>query len=168
MSVAILVLVGLPGAGKSAVARGVADAWGAEFRDTDDEFAVSAGCTAAEFLRTNGERAFREEEFRVLQRCLAGDTVVATGGGIVTTEKARDALRSEQTIWLDCDDEVLVERVRDGDRPLLGDDPVAAIARLRSERSPSYLDVSRTRLDASGSVGEVVARVLSVATGPQR
>ena len=79
----------------------------------------------------------------VLDQVLRTDAVVATGGGVVTTPQARSLLRAAPTLWLDAPDAVLVERVRDGDRPLLGDDPLEALARLRSQRSRFYADVAR-------------------------
>jgi shikimate kinase len=63
------------------------------------------------------------------------------------------------TVWLDCDDDVLLDRLGDVDRPLLDHDPDAALALLRAQRTPWYEEVSKVRVDASGSL-DVVARTV--------
>lgn len=158
-----LVLVGLPGTGKTTVARALAVTWNCSVVDTDDELATAAGVPAAQFLREHGEAAFRERELEVLRAALGEATVVATGAGIVTTLAARELLANEQTIWLDCDDGELLTRVSDGDRPLLGVDHRGGLAALRAQRTGWYTEVSRERVDADGPLDEVVERVIECA-----
>ena len=154
-----LVLVGLPGVGKSSVAQMMAQRWGCEWVDTDDVLADQVGRPAADFLREAGEAVFRKEELLALQLSLAGDNVVATGGGVVTMPEARGPLSEAVTFWLDCDDHVILSRLDDGDRPLLGDDPEGALVRLRREREPWYQAVSRARVEASGTLDDVSDRI---------
>jgi shikimate kinase len=117
------------------------------------------GVPAAQYLRDAGEANFRARELDALRVALGNDAVVATGGGIVCTAEARDALSEELTLWLDCDDDVILTRLGDGDRPLLADRPAAALVRLRAEREARYREVSRARVDTSVSLDEVVTRV---------
>ncbi len=154
-----LVLVGLPGVGKSTVASALAASWGCAALDTDDELAAMTGGTAAEVLRRDGIAAFRQQEVAALRAALHADAVVATGGGVVTLSEARELLRHEVTLWLDCEDDVLIPRLVDGDRPLLGDDPRSALEALRREREEWYREVSSARIDASGTPDETVERV---------
>ena len=147
-----LVLVGLPGAGKTTVAGVIATRWGCECADTDDEIAATVGGVASQYLRREGEAKFRERELEALRAALERDAVVATGGGAVTMEAARTMLRDEVVVWLDCPDPVLLERMGDVDRPLLDGDPETALARLREERTRFFADVARARVDASGAV----------------
>lgn len=153
-------LVGLPGSGKTTVAEAVARRWNVDAIDTDDLVARSVGCTPADYLRSHGEAAFRDREFEALGLGLQSDVVVATGGGVVTEARSRDLLANEMTIWLDCADDELAIRVEGGDRPLLGDDPLGAIGRLRALREEWYRAVSRDRVESSGPLEEVVTRVL--------
>ncbi len=79
-----LVLVGLPGTGKTAVARAFAERWHCDAIDTDDIVAERVGTTAAAYLRDQGESSFRACELEALREALEQeDVVVATGGGIV-------------------------------------------------------------------------------------
>ena len=154
-----LVLVGLPGVGKSGVAQVMAQRWGCEWVDTDDMIAHQVKHPVADFLREAGEPAFREEELTALQVSLSADNIVATGGGVVTTPEARHLLSGATTIWLDCADDVILSRLADGDRPLLQGDAKSALVRLRHEREQWYREVSRARIEASGTLDDVSDRI---------
>ncbi len=158
-----LILIGLPGVGKSTVARALAERWGCEVLDTDDLIAESVAMTAPEYLANFGEMHFREREFDALCRAIESNAVVATGAGIVTRDAARELIANANAIWLDADDATLLERVAVGERPLLGSDHAEALRRLREEREAWYRACSRTRVDASGSLDDVLERVSDVA-----
>ncbi len=162
-----LVLIGLPGVGKSAVARALANAWGCEAIDTDSLVALAVGEATSDYLRRVGEPSFRQREVEVLREAMTHDAVIATGGGIVTTPEAREVLTNAVTVWLDVDDDTLAKRVKNGDRPLLGSSPATALLRLRKERSDWYGEVARVRIDASGDVTQVAERVRASLAGEQ-
>lgn len=154
--------MGLPGVGKSTVALVLARRWDCGIVDTDEEVAHRAGVGVPELLRSHGESALRKLELDVVADLASRDAVVATGGGVVATPGARELLKDLPTVWLDCDDEILITRLGDGDRPLLGDDWTASIARLRAERSAWYEEVALARVDAAGTVDQVATRVAEV------
>jgi shikimate kinase len=158
--VARLVLVGLPGAGKTTLAGVLGKRWGCEAIDTDEVIATYVGEPAAAYLRVHGEEAFRQRELEALRTSLQSDAVIATGAGVVTTAPARTLIAKETAVWLDCDDATLIVRVGSGERPLLGEDHAGALSRLRREREPWYEGVARVRIDASGTPDEVARRVL--------
>jgi shikimate kinase/3-dehydroquinate synthase len=158
--VARLVLVGLPGVGKTTLAGVLAQHWGCDAVDTDEILATQVGEPAADYLREYGEEEFRQRELDALRSTLHSDAVIATGAGIVTTAPARALIAQETVIWLDCDDATLTVRVGPGERPLLGEDHASALARLRGERESWYESVARIRIDASGTPDEVASRVL--------
>ncbi len=156
-----LVLVGLPGVGKSSVARAVGARWGCESLDTDELIESNVGEPAASYLRREGESTFRTRELEVLVLAVARDAVVATGGGVVCTREARELLAGEVTLWLDSDDDVILERLDHLDRPLLGERPATALTGLRAAREGWYREVSRLRVDATGTLDDVVRRVVN-------
>ncbi len=154
-----VVLVGLPGAGKSTLARALAERLGCAVLDTDEVLARRVATPAATYLRDAGEERFRAAEVEALVEALDADAVVATGAGVVTRADARDLLAGERTLWLDAPDATLLERVAGGDRPLLGEHPAAALARLRAERSPLYRAVASAVVDTSGPLDEALERL---------
>jgi shikimate kinase len=154
-----LVLVGLPGVGKTTMAALLAREWHCVALDTDELLAAAQGVDAPQYLRSAGVTAFRNAELEALQSAISQDSVVSTGGGVVTTASARELLKEQVTLWLDCADDVLTARLAVGDRPLLGEDVGASLAQLRLERASFYEEVARARIDASGKPHEVAQRV---------
>jgi shikimate kinase len=158
--VARLVLVGLPGVGKTTVAQALAQRWQCDAVDTDDVLATAVAMPAAQYLREFGELHFRERELEALQSAVEKDAIIATGAGIVTSERARELIAREFAVWLDVDDDTLLDRVALGERPLLGDDHAEGLTRLRREREGWYRESARVRVDAAGSLDVVLERIV--------
>lgn len=137
-------LVGLMGAGKSAIGRRLAQRLGLPFVDADTEIEAAAACTIEEFFERYGEAEFRAGERRVIQRLLDGPPIVlATGGGAFMDAQTRLLMRQRAiTIWLRADLQVLVDRVgRRTNRPLLKQgDPTAVLRHLMDVRYPVYAE----------------------------
>ncbi|MDE0200925.1 MAG: shikimate kinase [Rhodospirillaceae bacterium] len=139
-----IILVGLMGAGKSAIGRRLASRLGLPFVDADEEIERAAGCSISDIFEIHGEAAFRDGERRVIARLLARPPhVLATGGGAFMDPETRSAIREcGISVWLRADLELLVSRVsRRNDRPLLaGGDPRSILQRLMDERHPIYAE----------------------------
>jgi len=137
-------LVGLMGAGKSAIGKRLAMRLGLPFVDADEEIERAAGCTIAEFFENYGEAEFRLGERRVIARLLEDPPhVLSTGGGSYMDAQTRTMMRAKAiTVWLRADLDVLFDRVRRrGHRPLLrGGDPKEILGRLMTERYPVYAE----------------------------
>lgn len=137
-----IVMVGMMGAGKSAVGRTLAQTIGVPFIDSDDEIERAAAMSIAEVFARDGEAFFRARESEVLRRLLAaGPGVIATGGGAFLAAENRAAISSAGvSVWLRADLDLLWERVRHKPtRPLLQTaDPRGTLARLYAEREASY------------------------------
>jgi shikimate kinase/3-dehydroquinate synthase len=139
-----IVLVGLMGAGKTAIGRRLAARLGLPFRDSDSEIEAAAGATVAEIFERFGEAEFRAGERRVIARLLAGDPVVlATGGGAFIDPTTRAIIRREAvSIWLRARLPTLLRRVVGRThRPLLNAGPPEEILqRLMTVRHPLYAE----------------------------
>jgi shikimate kinase len=160
-----VVLVGLMGAGKTAVGGRLAVALDAPFRDSDAEIEVAAAMTIPEIFARYGEAHFRDGERRVIARLLSeGPMVLATGGGAFMDEGTR-ALVAERavSVWLRADLDTLHARTAGrGHRPLLQTaDPRATLAALIERRYPVYAEAD-VIVDTRGDVAheEMVRRIV--------
>ena len=143
-----LVLIGLMGAGKSAIGRRLGKRLGLSFVDADKEIEAAAGKSVTEIFNDHGEDYFRDGERRVIARLLEnGPVVLATGGGAYMTEATRAEIADKGlSIWLKADLETLMERVSRRDtRPLLqAGDPRQIMQTLMDERYPVYASADIT------------------------
>lgn len=137
-----IVLIGLMGAGKTAVGRRLANRLDLPFRDADGEIEQAAGQSIKEIFAEHGETYFRKGERKVIARLLEGSPqVLATGGGAYMNPETRGAIEAlGLSIWLKADLRVLLKRVQRRDhRPLLATgDPEAVMRKLMAERDPVY------------------------------
>ncbi len=135
-------LIGMMGAGKTAVGTALARHLGVPFLDSDEEIARAAQMSVAEIFARDGELFFRARESEVLSRLLNGvPTVISTGGGAFLAPQNRQAISARGVaVWLKADLELLWQRVRHKTtRPLLRtQDPKGTLARLLAERAPVY------------------------------
>ena len=95
-----LVLVGIPGSGKSVVGHLVAEALDVPFTEVDDLVEEELRAPAAEYFATVGEDAYRRVEERVALEALDRDGVVALSSGAVTSAPVREALGGLRVVWL--------------------------------------------------------------------
>lgn len=138
-----IVLVGLPGSGKSTVGRAVAARLGWPFLDFDVELERRAGASVAQLFATRGEASFRELELELTRELRGGaPMVLAPGGGWVTNPVAVGLLRPPATlVHLRASPEVAMARMGGSlaDRPLLRvADPLAELHRLAASRGVHY------------------------------
>lgn len=160
-----VVLVGLMGAGKSTLGRGLAAALGLAFRDADEEIERAARRTVAEIFAERGEQEFRDGERRVIARLITQEPphVLAAGGGAFMHADTRALVRKEALgVWLKADLEVLARRVsRRNTRPLLhGRDPLEVLAGLAEQRYGHYAEAHVTVETGDANIGLGVAHVL--------
>jgi shikimate kinase len=161
-----IALIGLMGAGKSAVARVLGERLGVSVADLDGMIEAVEGCSVAELFERAGEAWFRRREGELLADALAsGVRVVACGGGVVLDPERRRMLRERcRVVWLEVPVEVAAERVSAAGavpartRPLLSGGPVAErLRRLLTERAPLYAEAAQVRVDTAGRTPEQVA-----------
>jgi shikimate kinase len=160
-----ILLVGMMGAGKTTTGRSVAARLGWDYLDSDAEVERVTGATVPELFARHGEQVFRDAEADALHQACASTTpvVVSVAGGAVLRPENRELLRaSGRVIWLRARPDTLAARVGDGTgRPLLDDDPAAALVALDAVRRPLYAEVADETIDVDDlSPAEVVAQIV--------
>jgi len=145
-----IVLVGIPGAGKSTVARALAARLQWPFVDVDDEIAAREQMSVRDIFATRGEAHFRALEREATERLALAEApaVVAPGGGWITVPGLVELVRPPaRLIWLRVSPERALERLGKGveARPLLsGRDPLAALTAILTAREAFYLQADHT------------------------
>jgi len=162
-----IVLVGMPGAGKTSVGKRLAARLNIPFVDSDQEVEIAAGMSVPEIFEKLGEPAFREGERKVIARLMQGEPkILSTGGGAFMNEQTRQLIKDNAlSLWLKADFDVLLERVsRTNDRPLLKKgDPATILRSLQETREPVYaladLTVSSDESPLEVTVNRVITSV---------
>ena len=137
-----ILLIGPPGAGKSTVARALAEDLGLRFIDTDKLIEKQTGKTITDIFVVDGEPHFREIEMQTLRDVLALESaVISLGGGAPISQDAQDAIKQSHshTVFLDVSLATAATRVGfNRDRPLLLGNPRAQWQALSDSRRPIY------------------------------
>lgn len=137
-----VVLVGMMGAGKTAVGRALAARLGVGFLDSDAEIEAAAHMSIKEIFDRDGEAFFRMREREVIDRLLGGDAcILSTGGGAFLAAENRALISSKGvSVCLNADLELLWSRVAHKDtRPLLQtENPKQTLSDLFDQRAPLY------------------------------
>ncbi len=140
-----IALVGIPGAGKSDIARRVASALGRPVLDFDSEIERRLGKTISEVFATEGEEFFREQEAMITRELLtAPPTILSPGGGWVTRPAVVELIRGiTRLVWLQVSPKAAVRRMgtRVASRPLLmKGDPRDVLTALSQDRERFYAE----------------------------
>lgn len=162
-----VVLVGMPGCGKSTVGRQLAKVLGLRFMDADVEVERKLGHTIREHFDRFGESAFRDVEQAALEElCCLDGVVLATGGGAVLRDANRAAIAriGNQVVYLRAQVDDLVRRLKhDAQRPLLqGVDPSVRLRELFSKRDPLYREVAHHVVDTGRLPVVALANLLAM------
>ncbi|HPZ55812.1 shikimate kinase [Ottowia sp.] len=161
-----IVLVGLPGSGKSTVARSLARRLQLASADSDQVIEQRLACSIRSYFDAHGEAAFRDVEEVVIDELTSNPSrlVLATGGGAVLRPANRRRLHERGTvIYLRASPEQLARRLRhDTKRPLLQvADPLKRLRDLYAERDPLYRECAHFVVDAHGTtLSMLVSRIL--------
>lgn len=167
----VIALLGLRGAGKTTIGKRLGRRLRIPFVELDRRVEEAAGLSLDEIFALHGQDYYRRLEREALETVLAQGrpTVVATGGGIVTSRETYALLRREAvTVWLRADAEDHWNRVvQQGDRRPMADNPgaMAELRRLLAARQPLYAEaahvVDTSRLDVDEAVAAIEKKVAS-------
>lgn len=161
-----IALVGLMGAGKTAVGSWVAQQLEVPFLDTDAEIVKASTMSIAEIFERDGEAFFRARETQVLERLLQGPPcILSTGGGAYLAQVNRDLISKYGiALWLQADLELLWSRVRHKTtRPLLRTaNPRKTLRELYDARAPIYAKAEITiQSEPELSIADMGERVIA-------
>lgn len=134
-----IILIGMPGCGKSTVGKKIAEQTGRPFYDADDEFTALYGVSPSETIQTKGEETFRQMEHAVLEQLgKHSGAVIACGGGAVTRENNYAPLHQNGVIvYLERD---LARLATDG-RPLSQNGSLAKLYAARKDAYERFADL---------------------------
>ena len=155
-----IILIGMPGCGKSTIGKALADRLGKEFVDADTELEKREGRPIARIIPDDGEERFRELETEILAHLgKQSGLVIATGGGCVTrTENWSLLHQNGRIIWLQRELSLLPT---DG-RPL---SQVNRLENMYAKREPLYRQLADYVIDNNGPESQTIDRILSILEG---
>lgn len=150
-----VMLIGMPGSGKSTVGAALAESLGRRLVDVDERIVEMAGCSIPEIFAKDGEEGFRQIEHQALcEVSKESGLVIATGGGVVTRPENLDPMRQNSLIvWLLRDTALLP---KDG-RPL---SQANSLTEMFKVREPLYRAAADCIADNNGSLEDTVKQIL--------
>lgn len=150
-----IILIGMPGCGKSTVGRRLAEALQRPFYDADTEIVKAIGCTIPEFFAKEGEDAFRQVETHVLSELgKKSGCVIATGGGCVTRAENYPLLHQNgKLIWLQRD----LNRLPKEGRPISQRSDLHSLYEARKARYERFCDIM---IENDRSVDDSINQIL--------
>jgi shikimate kinase len=160
----VVVLVGVPGAGKSTVGQALAERLGVGFRDTDADVESTTGRAIADIFVESGEAEFRRlEAVAVSSALVEHEGVLSLGGGAVVDPSTRALLVGAPVVWLRVGLAAASQRAGlSGARPVLLGNVRAQMKALMDARAPLYTEVARLIVDTDEhSVDDTVEAILT-------
>jgi shikimate kinase len=159
----VAVLIGPPGAGKSAIGPLLAARLGVGFRDTDADVGAAAGKPVGDIFVEDGEHAFRELEREAAASALREhDGVVALGSGAVLDEGTQRMLRGLPVVYLAAGFGTVARRVGlDRPRVVVPGNPRGRLRAMLDERAPLYQRLATVTVDTDDRAPEEIAEQIA-------
>lgn len=146
-----VILIGMPGSGKTTIGRRVAESVGRSFIDTDDLIEADTGASLRAVLREEGREGFLRRERSAAESVRRTGAVVATGGSVVYGEKAMRALKGTgEIVYLRLGLEELLRRIGDPVERGVVTAPGQSLEALYEERCPLYERWADTTVECDG------------------
>ncbi|MBO4941166.1 MAG: shikimate kinase [Clostridia bacterium] len=161
-----IILIGMPGSGKTSIGKKLAMALGKEFFDSDAVFEESKNIKITDFFASYGESSFRNEETKILtELCKKKAAIISTGGGIVERNENKDILKQGGTvIFINRPVELIAGDIDSSNRPLLknGKERLFELYKRRIEKYKDFCDIEiENTADLNSAVEKIINEVNS-------
>ncbi len=158
----VIVLVGVPGAGKTTVGALLAKEMNVTFKDSDQLIEELTGKSVSDIFIQDGEALFRKiEEDQISQALTAQDGVLALGGGALGSEQTLENIKNHVVVWLIAGLSSAVERVgMNRNRPLLLGNVRGQLSTLLNAREPLYRSAATISIDTTDLTPEDVCKAI--------
>ncbi len=154
-----IILIGMPGCGKSTLGKLLAKELKKPFLDLDAVIEDLAGKTINEIFASEGEAGFRQMETAAFEKAVGNGKVIATGGGIVTIPGNYEIAKKGIVVFLDRPLEDLLKTTSTMERPLLKDG-VERLRTLYRDRYDLYCQWGEIRIKNTGIIEGVVKTII--------
>lgn len=161
-----IVLIGMMGSGKTAVAKKISEKINFALIELDEIFEKSENISIRNFFEKYGEAEFRKKENIILKNNIEKDNVViSTGGGVILEQKNRDLLFQDDilTIYLNTEPQIIYQRIKnDTTRPLLlVDNPLERIKDILLKREV-YYNKAKLKIETNNKTIEEVVKEIEL------
>ena len=155
-----IVLIGVPGAGKSTVGKLLAEELNLDFVDTDLVIEKQAGKSISDIFVQDGEPVFRALEKQVVADAISNaNCVVSVGGGALMDVDTRQIVKGQECVWLQAGLSQAVDRVgMNKNRPLLLGNVRGQLADLMAAREPLYIECAKHVVDTNNMTADQVVQ----------
>jgi shikimate kinase len=158
-------LIGMPGSGKSAVAKQLSQTLMLPLIDLDHEIEKHAHMFIEEIFESYGERVFREKESQILKTHAQEKAVIACGGGIVLNPEHKNIMQHGTVIYIMVDVNIIEERLKySTHRPIL---KTKSIQQIYDERMFKYLDFADVTISNERGLDQTINNIMDFLKGSQ-
>ena len=158
-----IILIGMPGCGKTTIGKLLAQKLNREFIDSDKVFEETICPDITEYFSTNGEDDFRREETKILRKLSQkNNCIIATGGGVVERQENKEILQSGGTVvFIDRNPEDIYGDIDATIRPILLANGKDRIFTLYDRRYEKYRDYCHIRTENIGTLEEIAEKIIN-------
>lgn len=157
-----MILIGFMGCGKTTIAQELGRRLNKEVVDLDDIIPQLAKKSIPEIFAQDGETAFRQYEFQALQKTLQKDSIISTGGGVITFDASYDYLESLKTpiLFLNAPFKDLYERIQSDQNRPLGNQDYDKVHALYQSRLDRYKHLADKEISTVQTIAETADEII--------